>query len=158
MELVNNENNKLFAVCIQKSSSSFSGLSAWFQFTFDDLFFNQNLCLHLSYLFTKYSKDRSIFSLSGLNYVDSSSIFDPLGDEQQFEDVSQFKKAFCWKYFLLDETNQKAKCKIKMRDGNICNRIISSKACNKHLKQYHGMDNDSLLLLKNKLNKILPFS
>ena len=51
-------------------------------------------------MFTKYSKDRSIFSLSGLNYVDSSSIFDPLGDEQQFEDVSQFKKAFCWKYFL----------------------------------------------------------
>ena len=28
MELVNNENNKLFAVCLQKSSSSFSGLSA----------------------------------------------------------------------------------------------------------------------------------
>jgi len=75
----------------------------------------------------------------GLNYVASSSIFDPFVEEGQFEDVSKIQKAFCWQYFLLDKTNQKAKCKVKISDGNFCDRIISSKACNKHLK-IHGID------------------
>ena len=86
------------------------------------------------------SKNRSIFSLSGHIYVDSSSIFDPL-EEGQFEDVSQVKKAYCWKYFLLDKTNQKAKCKVQISDGIFCDRIINFKACNKHLK-IHGIDKE----------------
>ena len=86
---------------------------------------------------------RSIFSLSGLNYVDSSSIYDPFEDDQ-FEDVSQVKKAFCWKYFLLDKTNRKVKCKVEISDGNFCDRIITYKASNiqRHLKDLHGIDKE----------------
>ena len=116
------ENNKLFAVCLQNI------LVLWFiRYIFHAYFTNYN------------SKQRSIFILSGLNYVASSSIFDPFVEEGQFEDVSKIQKAFCWQFFLLDKTNQKAKCKVKISDGNFCDRIISSKACNKHLK-IHGID------------------
>ena len=111
------ENNKLFAVCLPKKC----------------------LVLYFHDYFTNFSNHRSIFILSGLNYVASSSIFDPFVEEGQFEDVSKIQKAFCWQYFLLDKTNQKAKCKVKISDGNFCDRIISSKACNKHLK-IHGID------------------
>ena len=63
MELTNNENKKFFAVCLQKISSSFSGLSAWLVYICC-FFSNQNLCLHLSCLFTNCSssKLRSQFS------------------------------------------------------------------------------------------------
>ena len=106
-------------------------------------FSNQNFCLHFSCLFTNCnSKHRSIFSLSGLNFVDSSPIFDPYED-YQFEDVSKVQKAFCWKYFLLDKTNHYAKCKVKINEGEYCDKVFTSKGgttnFNRHLKNRHGI-------------------
>ena len=81
------------------------------------------------------------FSLAGLNYVDSSLVFNPFEDDQ-FEDVSQVQKAFCWKYFLLDKANQKAKCKVKIREGEYCDRVYSAtttRGIKYHLENNHGI-------------------
>ena len=106
---------------------------------------NQIICLHFSCLFTNCnSKHRSIFSLSGLNYVDSSLIFNPFEDDQ-FEDVSKVQKSYIWKYFLLDKANHKAKCKVKIGEGQYCDRVYSSQegattgAMKNHLKNHHGI-------------------
>ena len=81
------------------------------------------------------------------NYVDSSSI---LFKDGQFEAVSKVRKAFCWKYFLLDEENLKAKCKVKFSEGRgCCDKVFSVKGyngcvqvsgtINKHLENEHGI-------------------
>ena len=61
----------------------------------------------------------------------------------QFEDVSKTRKAFCWKYCLLDKANGKAKCKVKISEGKYCDKVISAKSGTKgvieHLKRLHGM-------------------
>ena len=78
--------------------------------------------------------------------MDSSSI---LFKDGQFEDVSKIRKAFCWKYFLLDEENYKAKCKVKFVEGVYCDRVLSARGSNgcaqatpafkKHLKDEHAI-------------------
>ena len=79
------------------------------------------------------------FSFSGPNYIDG-----------QFEDVSNFRKAFCWKYFLLDKTNLKAKCNVfKIDEGKYCNRFYdahggTTSKFNMHLKNHHGIHADPL--------------
>ena len=97
------------------------------------------------FFYKNFSKPRSIFSLSGFNYLDSNSIYDPfVEDVGQFEDLSQIKKAFCWKYCLLDKANRKVKCKVQISEGNFCDRIMSYKASNiyRHLKHHHGIDRE----------------
>ena len=97
------------------------------------------------FVYKNFSKPRSIFSLSGFNYLDSNSKYDPfVEDVGQFEDLSQIKKAFCWKYCLLDKTNRKVKCKVQISEGNFCDRIMSYKASNiyRHLKHHHGIDKE----------------
>ncbi len=74
------------------------------------------------------------------NYLDSSSIF----IDGQFEEVSKAKIALCWNYFLLDKTNDKAKCKVKISEGEYCDRVYSAKggsttALNTHLRKQHGI-------------------
>ena len=87
------------------------------------------------------------FTFSEPNYADSSSI---LFKDDQFEDVSKVRKAFCWKYFLLDEENLKAKCKVKFSEGRgCCDKVFSVKGyngcvqvsgtINKHLENEHGI-------------------
>ena len=72
--------------------------------------------------------------------MDSSSI---LFKDDQFEDVSKVRKAFCWTIFLLDKETHKAKCKVKISEGKYCDRIISARFttnnCNQHLKNCHGI-------------------
>ena len=91
------------------------------------------------------SKHRSIFSLSGLDYVYSNLIFNPLFEDGQFEDVSRIKNSFCWKYFLLDKVNHKAKCKVKISESEYCNRVYSAQegattgGMKNHLKNAHGI-------------------
>ena len=76
-----------------------------------------------------------LFSISGLDNVDSSSIF----IDGHFEDASS-RKAFCWKYFLIDKAkgNEKAKCKY-------CGKVLVARGgtttpLNFHLKSVHGID------------------
>ena len=88
--------------------------------------------------------NRSIFSLSGLDCVYSNVIFNPLYEDGQFEDVSQIKNSFCWKYFLLDKINHKAKCNVKISEGEYCNRVYSAQdsattSLKYHLKRRHGI-------------------
>ena len=69
-----------------------------------------------------------------------------------FVDVSESQGAFCWKYFLLDKTHFKAKCNVMKNNGKICNQIIATpnsgtKTCNRHLKNIHGIENPSNLVL-----------
>ena len=89
------------------------------------------------------------FTFSEPNYVDSSSI---LFKDDQFEDVSKVRKAFCWKYFLLDEENYKAKCKVKFSEGGYCDKVFSVKGHNgcvqvtghiyNHLESQHGITHE----------------
>ena len=80
-----------------------------------------------------------LFSISGHN-VDSSSIF----QDVHFEDVS-FRKAFCWKYFLIHKAkgNEKAKCQVEISKGKYCGKVLSAiggktSGLNAHLKNVHG--------------------
>ena len=82
-----------------------------------------------------------LFSISGHN-VDSSSIF----QDVHFEDVS-FRKAFCWKYFLIHKAkgNEKAKCQVEISKGNYCGKVLSAiggktSGLNAHLKNVHGIN------------------
>jgi len=80
----------------------------------------------------------------GLDCVYSNVIFNPLFEDDQFEDVSQIKNSFCWKYFLLDKVNDKAKCQIKISEGEYCNRVYSAPegattSLKYHLKRRHGI-------------------
>jgi len=84
------------------------------------------------------------FSFSGPNLVDSSLIF----KDGQFEDVSEVRKAICWKYFLFDGKNHKAKCSVKNSEGEYCDRILSvnikssgTTSMNRHLKNRHEIFN-----------------
>ena len=81
------------------------------------------------------------FSFSGPNLVDSSLIF----KDGQFEDVSEVRKAICWKYFLFDGKNHKAKCSVKNSEGEYCDRILSVPCGNttslrRHLKNRHEIN------------------
>ena len=72
--------------------------------------------------------------------VDSSLIF----KDGQFEDVSEIRKAICWKYVLLDKVNYRAKCSVKISEGEYCDRVYSAKggsttALNTHLRKRHGI-------------------
>ena len=83
----------------------------------------------------------NFFSFLGPNYVDSSLIF----QDGLFEDVSKDKKAICWKYFLLDKANHKAKCRAKISEGEYCDRVLTAKGgttspLNSHLKNQHGIN------------------
>jgi len=81
----------------------------------------------------------------GLDYVYSNLIFNPLFEDGQFEDVSRIKNSFCWKYFLLDKVNHKAKCKVKISESEYCNRVYSAQegattgGMKNHLKNAHGI-------------------
>ena len=73
------------------------------------------------------------FSITGLDNVDSIFI------DGHFEDASS-RKAFCWKYFLIDKAkgNEKAKCKY-------CDKVLVARGgtttpLNFHLKSVHGID------------------
>ena len=72
-------------------------------------------------------------------------ISNPLFEDGQFEDVSQIKNSFCWKYFLLDKVNHKAKCKVKISESEYCNRVYSAQegattgGMKNHLKNAHGI-------------------
>ena len=73
-------------------------------------------------------------------FSDSISIF----NDDQFEDVSNSRKAFCWKYFLCDKANGKAKCKVEISKGEYCDTIFIAKygtsMLNRHLKHSHGIN------------------
>ena len=65
-------------------------------------------------------------------------------NDDQFEDVSKVRKAICWKYFLLDKTNDKAKCRVKIGEGEYCDRVFYAKGgttskLNNHLGKQHGI-------------------
>ena len=82
-----------------------------------------------------------LLSISGHN-VDSSSIF----QDVHFEDVS-FRKAFCWKYFLIHKAkgNEKAKCQVEISKGKYCGKVLSAiggktSGLNAHLKNVHGIN------------------
>ena len=69
-------------------------------------------------------------------------------NDDQFEDVSKVRKAICWKYFLLDKTNDKAKCKVKISEGEYCDRVFctqrargSTSSITNHLRKQHGIEN-----------------
>ena len=71
-------------------------------------------------------------------------ISNPLFEDGQFEDVSGIINSFCWKYFLLDKVNEKAKCKIKISEGEYCNRVYcapegATTSLKYHLKRGHGI-------------------
>ena len=96
----------------------------------------------ISILSTQNSKKPKypFFSFSGSKLVDSSLIF----KDGQFEDVSEIRKANGWKYVLLDKVNCKAKCSVKISDGEYCDRILSvtggnTTIINNHLKRLHGI-------------------
>ena len=83
-----------------------------------------------------------LFSILGLDNVDSSSIF----IDAHFEDVS-FRKAFCWKYFLIHKAkgNEKAKCQVEISKGKYCGKVLSAiggktSGLNAHLKNVHGIN------------------
>ena len=89
-----------------------------------------------------------LFSISGLDNVDSSSIF----QDGHFEDVS-FRKAFCWKYFLIHKAkgNEKAKCQVEISQGKYCGKVLGARggktsALNTHLKYVHGINELSSFL------------
>ena len=65
---------------------------------------------------------RFFFSLLGSNYIDSSLIF----KDGIFEDVSKYRKAICWEYFLLDKENQRAKCQFQISEGEYCDKVYSA--------------------------------
>ena len=78
----------------------------------------------------------------------------------QFEDVFQHKKAYCWKFFLLDKMNRKTKCKI-------CSQIMtlqkngSTNNFYKHLKNRHRIIKGqeefvNPLVLQNVLSALEP--
>ena len=96
--------------------------------------------------FYKLLVNRSILSLSGLNYIDSSLKF----EDNQFEDVSKFRKAFCWKYFLFNKANNRAKCNVKISEVEYCDRtydaINGTSNFNSHLKKHHGIHADSEII------------
>ena len=82
-----------------------------------------------------------LFSISGHD-VDSNSIF----QDVHFEDVS-FRKAFCWKYFLIHKAkgNEKAKCQVEISKGKYCGKVLSAiggktSGLNAHLKNVHGIN------------------
>ena len=70
------------------------------------------------------------------------SFSDPLFNDVQFEDVSNSRKAYCWKYFLYANVkpNQKAKCRVEMSKGEFCNRVLISSGGSKevHIKRFHS--------------------
>ena len=72
-------------------------------------------------------------------------ISNPLFEDGLFEDVSRIKNSFCWKYFLLDKVNHKAKCKVKISESEYCNRVYSAQegattgGMKNHLKNAHGI-------------------
>ena len=89
------------------------------------------------------------FSFSGSKLVDSSLIF----KDGHFEDVSEVRKAYCWKYFLYANVkpNQKAKCRVEMSKGEYCNKVLSvsggtTSTLNNHLKHVHGINELSSFL------------
>ena len=66
-------------------------------------------------------------------------------EDGPFEDVSKVKRAFCWKYFLFDHVNHKAKCKVEISAGEYCDRVYSalggaiSGAMKHHLKNHPSL-------------------
>ena len=81
------------------------------------------------------------------------SFSDPLFNDVQFEDVSNSRKSYCWKYFLYANVkpNQKAKCQVEMSKGEYCNKVLSvsggtTSTLNNHLKHVHGINELSSLL------------
>ena len=72
------------------------------------------------------------------------SFADSIFNDVQFEDVSNSRKAFCWKYFLCDKANGKAKCKVEISKGEYCDTIFIAKygtsMLNRHLKHSHGIN------------------
>ena len=81
------------------------------------------------------------------------SFADSIFNDVQFEDVSNSRKAFCWKYFLYANVkpNQKAKCQVEISKGEYCNKIFcatrgSTSALNTHLKNAHGINELSSFL------------
>ena len=87
----------------------------------------------------------NFFSFLGPNYVDSSLIF----QDGLFEDVSKDKRAICWKYFLLDKANHRAKCRVEIIEGEYCDRVYSAQggaqkggsgAMKKHLKNHLSLE------------------
>ena len=87
-----------------------------------------------------------------VSFADSISIF----NDVQFEDVSNSRKAYCWKYFLYANVkpNQKAKCQVETSKGEYCNKIFcatrgSTSALNTHLKNAHGINELSSFLRLN---------
>ena len=87
-----------------------------------------------------------------VSFSDSISIL----NDVQFEDVSNSRKAYCWKYFLYANVkpNQKAKCQVETSKGEYCNKIFcatrgSTSALNTHLKNAHGINELSSFLRLN---------
>ena len=81
------------------------------------------------------------------------SFSDPIFNDVQFEDVSNSRKAYCWKYFLYANVkpNQKAKCQVEMSKGEYCNKVLcasggTTSTLNKHLKHVHGINELSSLV------------
>ena len=88
----------------------------------------------------------------GYHFVSFSDSISILNDVQ-FEDVSNSRKAYCWKYFLYANVkpNQKAKCQVEMSKGEYCNKVLSvsggtTSTLNNHLKHVHGINELSSLL------------
>ena len=86
---------------------------------------------------------------SFVSFSDSISIL----NDVQFEDVSNSRKSYCWKYFLYANVkpNQKAKCQVETSKGEYCNKIFcatrgSTSALNTHLKNAHGINELSSFL------------
>ena len=66
-----------------------------------------------------------------------------------FEDVSKYRKAICWEYFLLDKENQRAKCQFQIGEGEYCDKIYSAQgsafhkgsgAMKNHLKKHLSLE------------------